>query len=149
MNTFIAMRADNPLAKHKLLTPKELSRQPFVTFQPEHYLTKQLQAAFDNHGAILHTPFYFQNGAAQYAMIESGQAIGFMSNLNVWLYRKLFNNLVDRNEEKIVFRPFFRMIIQTIGLLTPRHRVISQISLQFEESLDNSLEAILASTNKP
>ena len=82
-------------------------------------------------------------------MIESGQAIGFMSNLNVWLYRKLFNNLVDRNEEKIVFRPFFPKIIQTIGLLTPRHRVISQISLQFEESLDNSLEAILASTNKP
>jgi len=149
LNTFIAVRADNPLAKHKLLTPKELSRQPFVTFLPEHYLTKQLQAAFDNYGAILHTPFYFQNGAAQYAMIESGQAIGFMSNLNVWLYQKLNKKLVDKNEEKIVFRPFAPKIIQTIGLLTPRHRVLSQISLQFAESLDNSLEAILASTNKP
>ena len=107
-----------------------------------------IESAFDNYGAVLHTPFYFQNGAAQYAMIESGQAIGFMSNLNVWLYRKLNKKLVDRHEEKIVFRPFAPKIMQTIGLLTPRHRVLSQISLQFADNLDNSLENILASTKK-
>jgi hypothetical protein len=71
-----------------------------------------------------------------------------MSNLNVWLYRKLNKKLGGGYEEKIVFRPFAPEIIQTIGLLTPRHRVLSQISLQFAESLGNSLENILASTKK-
>ncbi len=147
MDTVIAVRADNPLAKHKLLTPKDLSGQPFVTFLPEHYLTKQLQAAFDNEGVILDIPFALQNGAAQYALIESGQAIGFMSILNVWLYRELNKNLLDGYENKIVFRPFAPKIQQTIGLLTPRHRAISQISLQFADSLKKSLENILKSTD--
>ena len=146
MDTVIAVRADNPLAKYKLLTPKDLSRKPFVTFLPQHYLTRQLQAAFDNEGAILEIPFALQNGAAQYALIESGQAIGFMSILNVWLYRQLNKNLLDRYEKKIVFIQFTPKIKNIIGLLTPRHRAISQISLQFADSLKVSLENILVST---
>ena len=149
MDTVIAIRADSPLAKYKLLTPKDLSRKPFVTFLPQHYLTRQLQVAFDNEGAILDIPFALQNGAAQYALIESGQAIGFMSILNVWLYQQLNKNLFDGYGEKIVFIPFAPKIQITIGLLTPRHRAISQIGLQFADSLKGSLEKILVSTELP
>ena len=89
MGSVVALRADHYLAKKRVLTASDLSGEPFVTFLPEHNIRKGLQAAFDDVGATLNIPFSLQNGAAQYAIVESGQAVGFMSLLNVWLYPQL------------------------------------------------------------
>jgi DNA-binding transcriptional LysR family regulator len=144
----VALRADHYLAKKRVLTATDLSGEPFVTFLPEHNIRKGLQAAFDDVGATLNIPFSLQNGAAQYAIIESGQAVGFMSLLNVWLYQQIGNHQHDKGGSKIVFRPFVPMIHQNISLITPRHRTLSQISQQFANEVEVSINDILLSTKR-
>ncbi len=148
MGSVIALRADHKLASHKILTATDLSGEPFVTFLPHHHLTRGLQAAFDEAGAMLNIPFSLQNGVAQYAIVESGQAVGFMSLLNVWLYQQIGNHQHDKGGSKIVFRPFVPMIHQNISLITPRHRTLSQISQQFANEVEVSINDILLSTKR-
>jgi DNA-binding transcriptional LysR family regulator len=144
----VALRTDHYLAKKRVLTATDLSGEPFVTFLPEHNIRKGLQAAFDDVGATLNIPFSLQNGAAQYAIIEGGQAVGFMSLLNVWLYQQIGNHQHDKGGSKIVFRPFVPMIHQNISLITPRHRTLSQISQQFANEVEVSINDILLSTKR-
>ena len=148
IGSVVALRTDHYLAKKRVLTATDLSGEPFVTFLPEHNIRKGLQAAFDDVGATLNIPFSLQNGAAQYAIIESGQAVGFMSLLNVWLYQQIGNHQHDKGGSKIVFRPFVPMIHQNISLITPRHRTLSQISQQFANEVEVSINDILLSTKR-
>ena len=148
IGSVVALRADHYLAKKRVLTATDLSGEPFVTFLPHHHLTRGLQAAFDEAGAMLNIPFSLQNGVAQYAIVESGQAVGFMSLLNVWLYQQIGNHQHDKGGSKIVFRPFVPMIHQNISLITPRHRTLSQISQQFANEVEVSINDILLSTKR-
>jgi DNA-binding transcriptional LysR family regulator len=83
MGSVVALRADHSLAKKRILTAADLSGEPFVTFLPHHNIRKGLQAAFDDAGAALNIPFSLQNGAAQYAIVESGQAVGYINKLQI------------------------------------------------------------------
>lgn len=148
MGSVVALRSDHDLAKKRVLTATDLNGEPFVTFLPEHNIRQGLQAAFDNVGATLNIPFSLQNGAAQYAIVESGQAVGFMSLLNVWLYPQLRNQQLNHESLKIVFRPFVPIVHQNISLIKPRHRPLSQISQQFAHEVETSLNDILSSTKR-
>ena len=130
------------------MTASDLSGEPFVTFLPEHNIRKGLQAAFDDVGATLNIPFSLQNGAAQYAIVESGQAVGFMSLLNVWLYPQLGNLKPSNEHPKILFRPFLPIVYQNISLIIPSHRPLSQISRQFANEVERSLNEILYITKR-
>jgi DNA-binding transcriptional LysR family regulator len=148
MGSVVALRADHSLAKKRILTAADLSGEPFVTFLPHHNIRKGLQAAFDDAGATLNIPFSLQNGAAQYAIVESGQAVGFMSLLNVWLYQQVANHQPNDEDLKIVFRPFVPIVQQNISLIIPRHRPLSQISQQFAHEVEESLNNILSLTKR-
>ena len=148
IGSVVALRADHYLAKKRVLTATDLSGEPFVTFLPEHNIRKGLQAAFDDVGATLNIPFSLQNGAAQYAIIESGQAVGFMSLLNVWLYPQLGNLQPSNEHPKIIFRPFLPIVRQNISLIIPSHRPLSQISQQFANEVEQSLNEILYVTKR-
>ena len=148
IGSVVALRADHYLAKKRVLTATDLSGEPFVTFLPEHNIRKGLQAAFDDVGATLNIPFSLQNGAAQYAIIESGQAVGFMSLLNVWLYPQLGNLQPSNEHPKIIFRPFLPIVHQNISLIIPSHRPLSQISQQFANEVEQSLNEILCVTKR-
>lgn len=146
IESVVALRADHRLAKKRVVTAADLNGEPFVTFLPEHKIRQGLQAAFDDAGATLNIPFSLQNGAAQYAIVESGQAVGFMSLLNVWLYQQVANHQPYDESQKIVFRPFVPIVQQTISLIIPRHRPLSQISQQFAYEVEESLNNILSLT---
>jgi len=117
--TMIALPDGHELSFHRVLTPKNLDNVPFATFLPEHELTIQLRSAFEGLDAKLNIPFFLQNAAAQYSIVENGHAVGFMSLLSVWLYQE---NWERRSRKKIIFRPFSPRIYQNISLITPRHR---------------------------
>ena len=141
--TVIALREDHPLARHQVLTAEHLNGVPFATFLPDHYLTKKLQATFDDAGVQLKVPFYLQNAASQHAIVESGQAVGFMSLLNVWIYRQLNQNHAGK---QIIFRPFSPQINQTVSLITPAHRTPSRICQQFAHDFEVSITDIISKT---
>jgi hypothetical protein len=88
-------------------------------------------------------PYYLQNAASQYAIVESGQAAGFMSLMSVWVYRQLRNDIRQQN---IVFRPFLPQIYQTVSLITPVHRPISQICQEFLIDCETAISGIISTT---
>jgi len=141
--TMIALPDGHPLTCHRVLTPKNLHDVPFSTFLPEHELTIQLRAAFESVDAKLNIPFFLQNAAAQYSVVESGHAVGFMSLLSVWLYQE---NWERSSRKKVVFRPFTPRIYQNVSLITPRHRPLPQISQLFSAKLEKSVHSILSAT---
>ncbi len=143
--TVVALSREHPLSHHDVLTPKDLDGVPFTTHLPDHHLTKSLQAAFDNNGSQLKVPYYLQNAASQYTIVESGQAVGFMSLISVWIYRQLRNDVMD---QRIVFRPFLPKIHQTISLITPAHRPISQICQQFLIDFEDAIDDVIATTKQ-
>ena len=145
LRTVVALRDDHPLSSRQVLTVKDLDGVPFATNLPDNHLCIKLQAAFDNEKAQLKVPFHLQNTASQYAIVESGQAVGFMSVLSVWIYRQLRQN---SSLTQIVFRPFFPRIFQTVSLITPAHRTLSQICQQFACDFEHSIADVIAKTNK-
>ena len=145
LRTVVALRDDHPLSSRQVLTVKDLDGVPFATNLPDNHLCIKLQAAFDNEKAQLKVPFHLQNTASQYAIVESGQAVGFMSVLSVWIYRQLRQN---SSLTQIVFRPFLPQIFQTVSLITPAHRTLSQICQQFACDFEHSIANVIAKTNK-
>ena len=143
--TVVALSQDHPLSHLDVLTPKDLDGVPFTTNLPDHHLTKNLQAAFDYSGSQLKVPYYLQNAASQYAIVESGQAAGFMSLMSVWVYRQLRKDIRLQN---IVFRPFLPQIYQTVSLITPAHRPISQICQEFLIDCENAISEIISTTKQ-
>ena len=141
----VALSREHPLSHFDVLTPKDLDGVPFTTHLPDHHLTKKLQAAFDYSGSKLKVPYYLQNAASQYAIVESGQAAGCMSLISVWVYRQLRKDIRHQN---IVFRPFLPQIYQTVSLITPAHRPISQISQQFLIDCENTICEIISTTKQ-
>ena len=141
--TVIALREDHPLSSLPVLTAEDLDGIPFATHLPDHHLTRKLKATFDSAGVQLKVPFYLQNAASQYALVESGQAVGFMSLLSVWIYKQL--NQYQPGKQ-VVFRPFSPQINQTVSLITPVHRSLSQICQQFTYDFEVSITDIIAKT---
>ena len=141
--TMIALPDGHPLSIHRILTPKNLNNVPFSTFLPEHDLTVQLRAAFESADAKLNIPFFLQNAAAQYSIVETGHAVGFMSLLSVWLYQENWERCLRK---KIIFRPFSPRIYQNISLITPKHRPLPQNSQLFAAKLEESVHRILSTT---
>ena len=116
---------------------------PFATHLPDHHLTKKLQDTFDSAGVRLKIPFYLENAASQHALVESGQAVGFMSLLSVWVYKRLNQK---HTRKQVVFRPFSPQINQTVSLITPAHRTLSQICQQFAYDFEVSITDIISQT---
>lgn len=141
--TVIALPKDDPLSDTPVLTPKLLAGRAFTGFLPDHHLMQNLQMAFENENVELNVPFALQNGAAQYALVESGHALGFMSLLNVWLYYQLRNKASIARQPDIVFRRFRPVIEQTISLVRPRHRTLSQISHLFASQIEEAITEML------
>ncbi|XDZ66549.1 LysR family transcriptional regulator [Alphaproteobacteria bacterium LSUCC0684] len=141
--TVVGLSADDPLALESALTPKLLDGRAFAGFLPEHHLMQALRDTFDNENCELNIPFALQNGAAQYALVESRQALGFMSLLNVWLYHQLRSKQATDAPPAIVFRRFRPMIKQTISLVRPRHRTLSQISQLFASEVETAIRDVL------
>ena len=66
-----------------------------------------------------------------------------MSLLNVWIYRQLNQKHAGK---QIIFRPFSPQINQTVSLITPVHRSLSQICQQFTYDFEVSITDIIAKT---
>ena len=140
LEAVVALPAEDPLAAEAVVTPAMLDARPMTCFLPDHHLTTALQSAFKATNAHLNIPFHLQNGAAQHALVASGQACGFFSPMIVWLYHHLG---LDKNDGGIIYRPFRPLVQQQVSLLTPKHRPLSQQSMQFAAEVETAIGTLL------
>ena len=136
--------SDDPLSKKKIITPKDLSKKKCASFQPNHFITKNLVSIFEKNKATFNPHYQFQNaGTSCVSIVDNSDTYSIISPVSFWLINKF-----NLDTSKIVFRRLSSSIPYSFGILTPSHQPMSQIAKSFLNYLENGIENMLKEINK-
>jgi len=134
----------DPLSKKKIITPKDLSKKKCASFQPNHFITKNLIQIFEKHKAIFNPHYQFQNaGTSCVNIVDNADTYSVISPISFWLINKF-----NLDTSKIVFRRLSSTIPYSFGILTPSHQPMSQIAKSFLNYLEIGIENMLREIDK-
>ena len=131
---------EDPLSKKKIITPKDLSKKKCASFQPNHFITKNLINIFEKNNAIFNPHYQFQNaGTSCVSIVDNSNTYSVISPISFWLINKF-----NLDTSKIVFRKLSSSIPYSFGILTPSHQPMSQIAKSFLNYLEIGVENMLS-----
>ena len=134
----------DPLSKKKIITPKDLSKKKCASFQPNHFITKNLINIFEKNKAIFNPHYQFQNaGTSCVSIVDNSDTYSVISPISFWLISKF-----NLDTSKIVFRRLSSSIPYSFGILTPSHQPMSQIAKSFLSYLEIEIENMLGEIDK-
>ncbi|MDB4234707.1 LysR family transcriptional regulator [Candidatus Pelagibacter ubique] len=134
----------DPLSKKKIITPRDLSKKKCVSFQPNHFITKNLINIFEKNKAIFNPHYQFQNaGTSCVSIVNNSDTYSVISPISFWLINKF-----NLDTSKIVFRRLSSTIPYSFGILTPAHQPMSQIAKSFLNYLEIGIENMLGEIDK-
>ena len=129
----------DPLSKKKMITPRDLSKKKCASFQPNHFITKNLINIFEKNKAIFNPHYQFQNaGTSCVSIVNNSDTYSVISPISFWLINKF-----NLDTSKIVFRRLSSTIPYSFGILTPTHQPMSQIAKSFLNYLEIGIENML------
>ena len=144
MDCLCALPAEDPLACKTVITPADLAGKPMTTFQPNHFIRRQVEEVFARKKIDLSIRFEMQNAASQFVFIEEGLAWAVMSPMSAHYYHQ---SQVD--VPRIVFRPFQPQVVYKIAVLTPTHAPISNLARAFAEVLSAEVLRVAQAGHAP
>ena len=134
----------DPLSKKKIITPRDLSKKKCASFQPNHFITKNLINIFEKNKAIFNPHYQFQNaGTSCVSIVNNSDTYSVISPISFWLINKF-----NLDTSKIVFRRLSSTIPYSFGILTPSHQPMSQIAKSFLNYLEIGIENMLREIDK-
>jgi len=134
----------DPLSKKKIITPRDLSKKKCASFQPNHFITKNLINIFEKNKAIFNPHYQFQNaGTSCVSIVNNSDTYSVISPISFWLINKF-----NLDTSKIVFRRLSSTIPYSFGILTPAHQPMSQIAKSFLNYLEIGIENMLGEIDK-
>jgi DNA-binding transcriptional LysR family regulator len=134
----------DPLSKKKIITPRDLSKKKCASFQPNHFITKNLINIFEKNKAIFNPHYQFQNaGTSCVSIVNNLDTYSVISPISFWLINKF-----NLDTSKIVFRRLSSTIPYSFGILTPSHQPMSQIAKSFLNYLEIGIENMLREIDK-
>lgn len=117
----IAMPANHSLANKKIITPKDLHQQPFITLNPEDSSQRQLQAILDTYAVVpataMETPYAF----SVCELVKHGLGLGLVNPISALQYA----------QRGLILRRFSEPIIFTSLLAFPANQQLSQFMQRF------------------
>ena len=127
--------SDHALAKHAVLTPKELDGEPFIALFREHGTTHQLARAFAAEGAKWNVFAETQFFATNCEFVGYGAGVSVVDPITARHYET----------EALVIRPFEPKIYHEVALVfpldRPRSRLVDEFVRIFRETIDPYLAA--------
>ncbi|WP_299851122.1 LysR substrate-binding domain-containing protein [uncultured Roseovarius sp.] len=124
---------NHPLAKHKLLTPRDLDHVPFVALFRDHMTTYQIARAFTEAKAQWNVVLEAQYFASLIEFVRSGNAVALVDPINSQGF-----------DDGLVGIPFEPSIQYQIGVLTPQDKPTSKVTAAFLDLLTTELSKHLA-----
>ncbi|MEM9578881.1 MAG: LysR substrate-binding domain-containing protein [Pseudomonadota bacterium] len=119
---------DHPLARHRLLTPKDLDGVPFAALFRDHMTTYQIANAFSEVKANWNIAFEAQYFASLIEYVGSGSAVALVDPVNSQGFG-----------DGLVRIPFAPSIQYQIGVLTPQDKPTSKVTAAFLDLLRTAL----------
>ncbi len=125
----VAMRADNPLARHPVLTPELLAGEPFIAMGPDHMSHRRTREAFHSAGVPWSVRVHSHLFKNILSFVKEGMGVALLDPL-----------LLKYDEVGgFVTRPFEPRISMDMMVITSKDRPLSTLGRSF---LDLLLEEI-------
>lgn len=130
---YVAIPADNPLAKHDVITTQLLDGEPMITLHPDHMLFHDLLIQFENKGHRMNVRLQTRFFIPALTFVERGLGVCIMDPVSITSYQGY------ASPGKIVFRRFFPNVLLKIGIFYPDDKPRSIITQEFSERLRRRL----------
>lgn len=134
---YCALRKDDPLAAHEVITPKLLNGKPLGLLYEEHESHENVVNAFKQENASLNARIKTRYFIPLLTFAEKNMSYAIVDPIAIESYR-----LYRKGNEVLTFRPFRPEVIYTTSILRPVHRPTSLISEVFLEDLVERFKAI-------
>jgi DNA-binding transcriptional LysR family regulator len=126
----VAMRPDNPLTKHDILTPELLAKEPFIAMGPDHMSHRRTREAFHTAGVPWTVRIHSHLFKNILSFVKEGMGVAILDTL-----------LVQYDEAGgIVTRPFRPTIMMDLLVVTSRVRPMSSLGQSFLALLLEEIE---------
>lgn len=132
-----ALGGEDPLARCKAITARDLSGKPMAALYAAHPTHVQTRAAFEEMGAALNICFETQYFIPLLTFVERRLAYALVDPLSVESYRRYRGG--DRT---LVFRHFRPQVFLSVSVMTPLHRPLSTLARAFTATLKTELRRI-------
>lgn len=133
-----ALPAGDPLARKKILAPRDLSGKPMASLFSEHFTHRETVNAFEAAGARFNQRFELRAFVPGFAFVEQKLAYSICDPISAASYR-----IYRGNRGSIVFRPFEPAISYPFAILTPSYKPRSLLAEEFCGSLKSKILALL------
>ncbi len=129
VETRLAIPAGSPLARHDVLTPELLHREPFIVMGPDHMTTRRLQEAFHNARVPLRARVHSHLFKNLLSFVKEGMGAALLDPF-----------VLDFDREGgFVTRPFRPTIMMDMAVITSNTRPLSAIGQEFLDLLTSEL----------
>jgi len=112
IRTHVILPLDHPLAAREILTPTDLSGEPFIAMPPERLIAHQVRSAFDEAGALYNPVAEVDYFASICVMVAAGRGISVVDAFSARNFAPLGLHL----------RPFLPVIPYEIAILSMPNR---------------------------
>ncbi len=129
----VALRADDPLARHELLTPQLMDGTRLVATVASNWSWSVIARTFEAAGATYHVAAECEFTAIALNMVAAGAGVSFADPISA----------ADVACRGLVARPFLPVIPYEVGLLAPAHGMLMRVAEAFTDALDAHLRPFL------
>jgi DNA-binding transcriptional LysR family regulator len=133
-----AMRATDPLALKKCITPADLNDKPMAVLFDEHFTAIETRAAFAQFGVQFNQRFELRAFISGFDFVEQGLAYCICDPISAASYR-----LYRGNAGPLVFKPFEPRVAYTFAILRPAYKPSSLITDAFCDQLNHRISEIM------
>ncbi|OON63394.1 LysR family transcriptional regulator [Massilia sp. KIM] len=130
----VALPAGHPLARHAVLTPKQLSRYPFVALNPDDVTSMRLDAICRAHGVQLQTVVESSYTISLCELVRHGVGIGIVNPITAF----------DYLGAGLVFRPFSERLDFAALTVWPADRPLAGFARNMLVAMRKRLERDMA-----
>ncbi|WP_227368812.1 LysR family transcriptional regulator [Halomonas sp. M20] len=129
----LAVPPDSPLAKHRLVTPKDLDGEPLITLDEHHQSTLKLKNAFRTSGIRFKSSIETHLFPSAISLVNAGLGHALVDPVSA-------ASFLERRDSRLVVLPFEPAIDLEIALITSRFHPPSRHCQRFLPYLKQGLE---------
>jgi len=130
VETRIALHKDNPLQKHKVLTPELLKDEPFLVMGPDHITQRRLREAFEKSNIPIKSRVHSHLFKNLLAFVKEGMGVALLDRFG----------LEFDYDDRFVVRRFEPAIMMDMAVITSATRPLSQLGKEFLALLLSELQ---------
>jgi len=137
MTCYCAVHCDHPMAKLSKITANDLGDTPWISLDPEHETTKALTKFYSKNGTNFNPIIEVNMTLQALSFVNNGMGVAIIDSLNKLNFFEMFNL------ENIRIIPFEKVIYESLEVITPNIKPMSDMVQNFYNYMIKELEKVI------